>query len=116
MPLINWFRKRSLRKAATQGHAVAQTQLGLMYYNGDGVERDYAEALDWFRKAAEQGHARAQRMLGLRYASGEGVKQDYAEALNWYRKAAAQGDANAQKMVDKMSGSVRRVGDSKRHH
>ncbi|MGC9261361.1 MAG: tetratricopeptide repeat protein, partial [Phycisphaerae bacterium] len=43
------------RKAAEQGNASAQHELGRCYYNGQGVERDHAAAAGWFRKAAEQG-------------------------------------------------------------
>ena len=50
----------TLRKAAEQGDADAQTALGMRYYTGDGVPKDYAEAVKWYHKAAEQGHAIAQ--------------------------------------------------------
>ena len=45
------------RKAAEQGIAEAQSNLGLMYSDGLGVKQDYTEAAKWFRKAAEQGLA-----------------------------------------------------------
>ena len=35
------------RKAAEQGYAEAQTMLGIMYHDGDGVPQDYAEAYYW---------------------------------------------------------------------
>ena len=73
------------RKAAEQGDAVAQCNLGVCYYNGDGVPRDYTEAVRWFRKAAEQGNAGAQHNLGVCYAKGHGVPQDYTEAARWWR-------------------------------
>ena len=53
------------RKAADQGHARAQFNLGFMYYDYKGVRQNYAEAMKWYRKAAGQGHARAQFNLGL---------------------------------------------------
>ena len=87
------------KKAAESGNALAQTNLGLMYYNGQGVPQDYAEAMKWFRLAADQGDATAQFNLGLMYYkgyNGQGVPQDYAEAMKWYRLAADQGDALAQ--------------------
>ena len=84
------------RKAADQGHAMAQFNLGLMYYYGRGVPQDYAEAMKWYRKAADQGHARAQFNLGIMYYDYKGVRQNYAEAMKWYRKAADQGHARAQ--------------------
>jgi len=81
---------------ARQGDAQAQTDLGLMYGLGQGVPKDYQEAVKWFRKAAEQGLARAQGSLGSMYAKGRGVPKDYREAVQWYRKAAEQGLAMAQ--------------------
>ncbi|HCN07703.1 MAG TPA: hypothetical protein DIT01_07195, partial [Lentisphaeria bacterium] len=60
------------RKAAEQGDAAAQLNLGKMYATGLGVPEDDAEAFKWFRKAAEQGYADAQYHLGLMYANGEG--------------------------------------------
>ena len=83
-------------KAAEQGNAKAQNNLGVMYANGKGVKQDYAEAVKWYRKAAEQGYAEAQFNFGCMYVFGWGVKQDYAEAVKWLRKAAEQGYANAQ--------------------
>src|SRR5450756_771360 len=40
---------------AKQGNADAQTELGVMYDNGQGVTQDYKEALKWFQLAAAQG-------------------------------------------------------------
>ena len=86
----------TLRKKAEAGDAAAQNNLGVAYHNGEGVPKDYAEAMKWCRKAAEQGYASAQNNLGVRYDNGEGVPEDYAEAVKWYRKAAEQGHTNAQ--------------------
>ena len=61
------------RKAAEQGHANAQFNLGFMYATGNGVLQDYAEAMRWFRKAADQGDASSQFILGSMYDSREGV-------------------------------------------
>ena len=43
------------RKAADQGNANAQFNLGCMYEEGQGVAQDYKKALTWYRKAAAQG-------------------------------------------------------------
>ena len=43
------------RKAAEQGHANAQHNLGNRYRKGEGVTQDYAEAVKWYSKAAEMG-------------------------------------------------------------
>ena len=84
------------KKAAEQGNARAQFNLGYCYENGMGVEQNYAEAVKWYRKATEQGQANAQLNLGYCYRNGMGVEQNYEEAVSWYRKAAAQGNAAAQ--------------------
>ncbi|MFQ5329466.1 MAG: hypothetical protein ACE5D4_05690 [Thermodesulfobacteriota bacterium] len=38
-----------------------------MYEKGEGIVRDYGEAVKWFRKAAEQGNALAQHNLWVMY-------------------------------------------------
>ena len=81
------------RKAAEQGLAEAQNNLGLCYDNGEGVTQNDKEAAKWYRKAAEQGFASAQNNLGFRYETGKGVTQNDKEAAKWYRKAAEQGHA-----------------------
>ena len=90
------------RKAAEQGDADAQNNLGVIYSVGGAVPQDYAAAVQWYRKAAEQGHADAQNNLGAMYYQGEGVTQDYAEAVKWWRKAAEQGYAIAQNNLGTM--------------
>jgi TPR repeat protein len=67
-----------------------------MYYVGQGVSQDYAEAAQWFRRAAEQGNANAQLKLGIMHFLGKGVPQDYTKTAQWYRRAAEQGEVNAQ--------------------
>jgi TPR repeat protein len=78
------------RPRAEEGVAVAQNNLGLMYYNGQGVPQDYGEAAKWYRLAAEQGNATAQSNLGSMYYSGEGVPQDYIQAYMWVTLAASR--------------------------
>ena len=84
------------RKAAEQGVAEAQFNLGVMYEYQAGVPRSDREAAKWYRKAAEQGLAKAQIRLGFMYWFGQGVPKNIVEALTWYRKAAEQGNAVAQ--------------------
>ena len=62
-------------KAADQGHASGQLNLGVMYDNGEGVLKDDAEAVRWYRLAADQGDAAAQFNLGLMYANGRRCPQ-----------------------------------------
>ena len=45
---------------AEKGDAFSQYILGYMYSKGQGVPKDFREAVKWFRKAAEQGQVLAQ--------------------------------------------------------
>ncbi len=83
-------------KISDQGDANAQNYLGWAYSNGEGVQKDDAQAATWFRKAADQGNAGAQNNLGMVYDNGRGVPKDDAQAAAWWRKAAEQGNADAQ--------------------
>ena len=74
-----------------QGDAEVQLALGVMYFVGDGVPQDYAQARSWFEKAAAQGHAMAQFNLGVMYRDGKGVRQDKRVAKEWYGKACDAG-------------------------
>ena len=87
---------RWITKAANQGYAPAEYELGRIYLYGRGIPADYGQALIWERKAAEQGDARAQRDLAFMYERGVGVAADPAQAAEWNRKAAMQGNAEAQ--------------------
>jgi len=49
------------RPLADKGHADAQSNLGAMYYNGQGVAKDYVRALMWWNVAAARGYADAAR-------------------------------------------------------
>ena len=87
-------------KAAEQGFAKAQFNLGVMYDNGQGIPQDDSQAVAWYKKAAEQGDASAQYNLGLMYAKGEGVPQNYKLAYILFNLAASKGGDNAVKVRD----------------
>jgi uncharacterized protein len=80
---------RLARPLAAEGDAHAQSVLGLLYYSGEGVPQDKAEAVKWFRRAADQGDAQAQYNLGLSYAKGEAGEPDNVSAHMWFNLAAA---------------------------
>ena len=87
---------REVTPLAKAGHADAQHLLGLMYYMGRGVARDYKQALIWHRKAAEQGKPDAQYVVGAMYYTGNAVAADPRAAVSWFRRAAERGHAEAQ--------------------
>jgi TPR repeat protein len=98
-----------IQRAADQGFAKAQSQLGacLQYGTGvatdeteaNGVAKDVAKAVRYYRLAADQGDAIAQYRLGQCLFRGLGVVKDQAEAARYYRLGADQGDAAGQYQI-----------------
>jgi len=92
------------KELAELGDPWYQTDMGLFYHHGQGVQKNYTEAARWYHLAADQGFAKAQSNLGVLYGEGKGVPQDYVVAANWFRKAAEQGNASAQHNLGLMYG------------
>ncbi len=87
---------QEFESAASNGHALSQFMLALLYDNGQGVIQDYKQAAYWYEQAAKQGVASAQNNLALLHDKGQGVTQDFKQAAYWYEQAAKQGVASAQ--------------------
>ena len=62
--------------------ASAATRIGFLY-SGDGVTRDYGQAMHWFRIAADKGDTLAMKEISLLYAGGFGVPRDCNLAERW---------------------------------
>jgi TPR repeat protein len=85
------------KKAAAQGNAAAQYELGIAYHEGSGgLSQSDKKALEWFRKAALQDEPRAELNVGIAYYHGIGVDKDVAEAMKWFQRAADKDIAQAQ--------------------
>ena len=73
---VNGFVNIYFDTAAVHHHAKAQTNLGIMYYNGQGVKKDPARAAHWFEQAAQQGAKKRGQV------SGYGVQHYMVSANN----------------------------------
>ena len=71
------------RRAAQQGYAPAQDNLGVLYDKGAGVPADNEQARKWYRLAAEQGDGTAAANLAHNYADPHNAKPDLASAYFW---------------------------------
>jgi uncharacterized protein len=99
---VRWY-----HKSAKLGNPQAMFNLGVSYYNGDGVPSDPTSAYAWFLLAQEAGNAGAAdavkrsaaeggrfgtpdalQKIGAMYETGDELRQNYPEAAKWYRKAA----------------------------
>ena len=86
-----------LTEAADAGRVHAQYELGKIYRDGRGVEKDALLAAAWLTRAAEQGSDTASYALGvLLLTGGEGLAKDIPSALNWLRRSAEDGNQYAQ--------------------
>ena len=81
-----------MRRAADQGYAPAQNQLGGFLSH----EGQYEEAIVWYTKASEQNYPNAFLSLGLAFDKGRGVPKDDRIALEFLSKAAHAGITYAQ--------------------
>lgn len=90
LPTHLWLEK------AQKGDKEAQYQLGMAFYQGNGILKNHENAANWLMRAAEQGHTDAAFCLATLYENGQGIKQSPAKAVEWYEKAAEQGSIKAQ--------------------
>jgi hypothetical protein len=67
-----------------KGNVDAAYNLGVIHQHGDGVTRNYPEALRWYRLAAGHGDKVSQFQIGLMYQNGEGVEANAEEAHRWF--------------------------------
>ena len=92
----------NLKDLATAGFVEAQRQLAMMYFYGEGIEKNWDKAFQWMSKAAEQAYAFAQDQLAMMYFYGEGMEKNWDKAVQWMSKAAEQAYAFAQDQLAMM--------------
>jgi len=80
-------------QSAQDGNAEAMANLGWLYQNGLGIEKNRDIAKQWYRKAADLDNPDAMALIGRMYELEPGVAPDYSEAMKWYRKAVELGSA-----------------------
>ena len=79
------------KMAADQGDPGALLNMAFIYYEGAGVRRDRAKAVEHFKRAADKGNARAQWNVATLYEHGDGVARNPALASWYFARAAEQG-------------------------
>ncbi len=84
-------------KMANEGNPDAQTSLGFMYQQAQGVPKDEKMAIYWYEKAIEQEQPYALFNLGLMYAnSSQYITQDIEKAHELFLRSAVGGVDLAQ--------------------
>lgn len=88
--------------AANQGIADAQASLGLLYWEGKGVDRSEIKAADWFMEAARRGNNVGIYNIGYCYYLGKGVPQNKEKGREYFRIAAAHGNTQAKDILQNL--------------
>jgi TPR repeat protein len=79
------------QEEAKKGLPPSVNNLGFMYAEGKGVEKDAVKAADHFHAAAAQGFSIAKANLGICYLHGWGVEKNEATAFKLFKEAADLG-------------------------
>ena len=77
---------------AKAGNVEAQTNLAVMYEEGEGVAQDSSKAIFWYQKAAQQGDIDSQLLLAMSYCYGDGVAKDLSVCAKWAKMAKDSGE------------------------
>lgn len=86
---------------AESGHIDSQYQLGHMAELGQGVQKDFDAALQWYEKAAQKGQGDAQYRLGMYYMN-ESPEPNEALGFYWIQSAADNNSAEAAKYINSL--------------
>lgn len=89
-------RKTHLIIDAQAGNALAQYELGNLYFYAKDSEKDVEKAFELYYKAAMQGLEEAFFNVAYMYGQGEGTSKNQNEAFKWYQKSAEYGNMVGQ--------------------
>jgi len=76
---------------ADEGNKEAFYNIGLLYFFGNGVEKNLSLAFEYCQKAAFMGSPRAQNNLAFMYIKGLGVEKSYIDSYVWATVAIKHG-------------------------
>jgi TPR repeat protein len=98
---------REFKRMAAAGERESQYMLGLLYEEGQGVDKDDVEAAHWYSRAAGQGYVDAYFALGQLFVHRPGERQDRMAAHHWFSLAREHGhrlgDQEMQRNLGAMS-------------
>ncbi len=111
--------RKMWKPMAQNGDCDAQYALGLLYFNGLSVRKNYSTALKWWGRAAQQAQPQGLNSLGVVYAhqrvpyttldckKGCGEARNLIQAYKWFGLALEYGPPRevkfAQKSLDRIS-------------
>lgn len=88
----------SLERQAKKGQVSAMLQLGINYYFGINVKKDYSQAYKYFSAITEKSDA-SSYYLGVMTLYGQGTTKDPVKAVSYLEKASNSGDSEAKGLL-----------------
>jgi TPR repeat protein len=70
---------------ANQNNSTAIYNLGIVYCNGEGVEKNYSKAIEYFKIASGKGDSDAQNLLGIMYTNAQETEKGIDSILFLYK-------------------------------
>jgi TPR repeat protein len=81
--------------AAAEGYPLSLSNLGVLYMNGEGVQRSPEIAANLFKQGAEKGDPNGMCFYAGCLAEGLGLQKDSKAAAEWFRRSAHAGNTRA---------------------
>lgn len=100
---LHWF-----EEASKQGFVPAWNDLGSIYMNGWGVDKNPKISIQYFKMAAENGDNNGQFNLGLRYYEGIIVSKNDIQAYAWFKVAGCASGENTS-CLEQVSALTKRM-------
>lgn len=91
---INYYLAKLFYEKAVEKYnsTPAMNNLGILYYNGFGADKNLTKTAELYKIAVENGEVTSISNLAYLYSVGEGVKRDINKAIELYEKAIELGN------------------------
>lgn len=89
-----------LLKQAEHGNDFAQFHYGRYLIEGEVLEKNVGEGIQWLEKSAKQNNMFAQCLLGKLFLYGNSVERDEERTLRYLKSSAQQGNKYAQWLLE----------------
>ncbi|GAA7176471.1 hypothetical protein HpCK60_03150 [Helicobacter pylori] len=94
--------RKYFEKACDLNNGGGCSNLGVLYQNGEGVEKNLIKAAYLYSRACELKGSDGCGALGVLYYNGDGVKQDSKKAVALFEKACKLGYKKACEMLKEL--------------
>ena len=87
--------RKYYEEAAAEGYPLSLSNLGVLYMNGEGVQRSPEIAANLFKQGAEKGDPIGMFFMPGVWQEGLGLQKDSKGAAEWFRRSARAGNPRA---------------------